>query len=125
TINTAVTWHDLPWSFNESNISGQIDFNFKKGRFSTINSRSARLLELLSMQSVNRLAALNFNPLDLTKEGFPYDKAFGTWRFDSGDLYIENNRVIGPVGTIVIDGSVQLGTGALNMEAVVVPNLDV
>src|SRR3546814_20111626 len=68
----------MPWDFSKADLNGQIEFSLHKGRFSSLNSYSARLLELLSLQSVKRLARLDFNPPGLTREGFPYDDLRGT-----------------------------------------------
>jgi uncharacterized protein (TIGR02099 family) len=118
-------WHNMPWDFSKSDLNGKLQFDLEKGRFSNLNSRSSRLLELLSLQSMHRLARLDFNPAGLTKEGFPYDKFKGTLNLDSGVLSTSDYRVVGPVATIVMGGDVNLLDEKLNLQAVVVPNLDV
>lgn len=124
-VEIDINWHDLPWRLDVSEIDGRISFEFTKGRLSTMNSRSARLLELISLQSMRRLATLDLNPLTLTQEGFPYDVLRGVLRLEQGSVHTEDYRIVGPVGTIVLDGLVQLKTGKLDLQAVVVPNLDV
>lgn len=125
TATMEIDWHDLPWSFDVNNVDGDISFEFVKGRLSTLNSKSARLLELLSLQSVRRLARLELNPLELTKEGFPYDLLRGKLRLEHGRVYTDDYRVVGPAGTIVLDGLVFMTTGELDLRAVVIPNIDV
>lgn len=124
-VEIDIQWQDLPWTFDLGKIDGRVSFEFSKGRLSTMNSKSARLLELISLQSVRRLATLDLNPLNLTKEGFPYDLLRGTLRLEHGRVFTEDYRITGPVGTIVLDGLVHLETGELDLQAVVVPNLDV
>lgn len=124
-VKGKIYWHDLPWTFDVNNIDGDISFEFSKGRLSTINSKSARLLELISLQSIRRLATLDLNPLNLTHDGFPYDVVRGSLRLEHGKVYTEDYRLTGPVGTIVLDGQVYLSSGDLDLQAVVVPNLDV
>lgn len=125
TVRGKLTWRNMPWDFSRADLNGHIEFDLRKGRFSAVNSHSARLLELLSLQSVKRLARLDFNPGGLTKEGFPYDNLRGNVSIKNGLLSTNDYRVIGPVGTIVIGGSANLVSEALDLEAVVVPNLDV
>lgn len=124
-VQMQIDWHDLPWSFDVKKIDGTLGFEFTKGRLSTLNSKSARLLELISLQSVRRLATLDLNPLTLTQDGFPYDLLRGSLRLEHGRVHTEDYRVVGPVGTIVLDGLVHMETGKLDLQAVVVPNLDV
>lgn len=124
-VQLEIDWHDLPWSLDVGKIDGSLNFEFTNGRLSTLNSKSARLLELISLQSVRRLATLDLNPLTLTEHGFPYDLLRGSLKLDHGQVHTEDYRIIGPVGTIVLDGLVHLKTGNLDLQAVVVPNLDV
>lgn len=124
-VSMEIDWHALPWSFDVENIEGQVRFEFSKGRISTLHTRSARLLELLSLQSMHRLARMDVNPLTLTEDGFPYDLLRGQLNLERGRIYTEDYRVVGPAGTIVLDGLVYLTTGKLDLRAVVVPNLDV
>lgn len=125
TLEGQFDWRNMPWKVNRSDLNGKVLFDLEKGRFSNLNSHSSRLLELLSLQSIQRLARLDFNPAGLTKEGFPYDKLRGTLAVQDGIMSTSDYRVIGPVGTIVIGGDVNLINKNLNLQAVVVPNLDV
>ncbi len=118
-------WQNMPWDFSKSDLNGKVEFDLEKGRFSNLNSRSSRLLELISLQSMQRLARLDFNPAGLTKEGFPYDKFRGTLNLDRGVMSTSDYRVVGPVATIVMGGDVNLMNEKLDLQAVVVPNLDV
>ncbi|GAB2910472.1 YhdP family protein [Paralcaligenes ginsengisoli] len=124
-VKGQIEWRNLPWTYEKSDLSGNLDFSLKKGRFSNINSKSARLLELLSLQSIQRLATFKFSPGSLLKDGFPYDNLRGTIKVDRGVMTTDNYRVTGPAGTIVIGGNVNLTNEKLDLQAVVVPNLDV
>ncbi|MBB5217054.1 YhdP family protein [Parapusillimonas granuli] len=125
TITGKLQWRNMPWEFSKADLNGDVEFKLEKGRFSSVNSYSARLLELLSLQSVRRLARLDLNPTGLTKEGFPYDNLRGTILMRQGVLSTRDYRVTGPVGTIVMDGKVNLIDEQMNLRAVVIPNLDV
>lgn len=125
TLQGHFEWRNMPWEFSKRDLNGKMEFKLEKGRLSTLNSQSARLLELLSLQSVQRLARLDFNPAGLTKEGFPYDILRGALKFEDGLMSTDDYRVIGPVGTIVLGGNVDLMKDTLDLRAVVIPNLDV
>jgi uncharacterized protein (TIGR02099 family) len=118
-------WRNMPWDVSKADLNGKVEIDLEKGRFSSVNSRSSRLLELLSLQSLHRLARMDVNPAGLTKEGFPYDRLRGTLLLNDGIMNTDDYRVVGPVGTIVIAGDINLISERLNLEAVVVPNLDV
>lgn len=124
-IRGYVEWRDIPWRFERSALYGDLTVDLAKGRLSSIGSISARLLELLSLQSVKRLANMEWNPAAVTKGGFPFDTLQGNVKLDAGILHSENYRVAGPAGTIVMAGDVDLPAEKLDLYAVVVPNLDV
>src|SRR5690606_15647519 len=114
TLKGRLEWHNMPWDFSKSDLNGNIEFDLQKGRFSTLNSYSARLLELLSLQSIKRLARLDFSPAGLGKDGFPYDNLRGNVTVDNGLMHTRDHRVIGQLGTIAIGGDVKLGSQALH-----------
>lgn len=124
-VRGTVKWRDLPWGFELSGLQGDLDVEFSKGRFLSMGSRSARLLEVLSLQSVQRLASFNWNPAGLLKQGFPFDTLLGQIKLENGVMHSENYRVTGPVATIIIAGDVDLPHEGLDLYAIVVPNLDV
>lgn len=124
TLSGEFFWRNMPWRFNVADLSGKVDVQMEAGRFRSVSSRSARLLELLSLQSVQRLATLSINPASLFKEGFPFDRLYGTLHIDKGIIDFNNYHVEGPAGNISIGGDVNLATEKLNLQAMVVPNLD-
>jgi len=117
-------WRDLPWRLDLANLQGTLSVRLEKGRFSRVSSRTARLLELLSIQSLQRLARLDWNLDALVREGFPFDALRGDISLQDGKLETHDYRVIGPVGTIVIGGTVDLQAQRQALQAVVIPNLD-
>ncbi|MBP6020451.1 MAG: TIGR02099 family protein [Burkholderiaceae bacterium] len=121
----AIEWRNMPWEFSRTDLKGTISFALDKGRFQNLGSKSARLLELLSFQSFSRLARLDLNPSTLVKNGFPYDSLRGSLLLDHGVVSTSDYRIIGPVGTIVLDGKSNLEDESLDAQAVVIPNLDV
>jgi len=119
-----LTWRGLPWSHDLANIDATLEVNLDNGRFIHINSRSARLLELLSMQSLQRLARLEFNPANLLREGFPFDSIRGHMTASKGLVTTDDYKVSGPVATVVLAGVSDMINETWDLKAVVIPNLD-
>jgi len=124
TVEGKLTWRDLPWTHDLANIDGQARISLDKGRFLNVNSRSARLLELLSLQSVQRLAKLEFNPTNLLREGFPFDTIRGDMSLSRGVVHTEGYKLNGPVAAIVLAGDTDIVDERWDLKAVVIPNLD-
>jgi uncharacterized protein (TIGR02099 family) len=119
-----LTWNDLPWSHNLAGIDGNLTLKMDKGRFVHVNSRTARLLELLSMQSLQRLAKLELNPTNLFRDGFPFDTIRAHFKISRGVIHTDDYKINGPVAAIVLAGSASMVEETWDLKAVVVPNLD-
>jgi len=117
-------WRDLPWHHRYADLSGTLDVALEKGRLSHVNSPGARLLELLSLQSVQRLARLDVNPGSLLREGFPFDTIGSQITLGGGLARTDGLKVDSPLATIVLAGSTDLSAETWNLEAAVVPKLD-
>ena len=119
------SWRHLPWRVALDDLEGDINIVLGKGRLNQIQSRSARLLEVLSLQSLTRLARLELNIGGVLREGFPYDEIRGDVSLREMLLHTNNYRIVGPVGTIVIEGDVGIKNENLALNVVVIPQVDV
>lgn len=124
TIQAALFWSDFPWSRDKRNISGQFNVDLKKGRFISLNSRSAKLLELLSLQSISRLSRLDLDLFGAVKDGFAFDSLTGRMNLSQGKLELDNYQIKGPAGEIKLKGWIDIKDETLDLIAVVSPNLD-
>lgn len=118
-------WRNLPWSHDKIDLKGELQLALDKGRFPKLGSHTAKLLELLSLQSITRLSKLDRGLSGLLHEGVPFDELRGTASLDRGQAKVQNYKLIGPIGTILLEGSTNIQQETLDMQAVVVPNLDV
>jgi uncharacterized protein (TIGR02099 family) len=119
-----LTWYDLPWSQNVAGIDGTLKVKMDKGRLIHVNSRTGRLLELLSLQSLQRLAKLQSNPANLFRDGFPFDTIRGRFNVSKGVISTDDYKVNGPVAAIVLSGTTSIIDERWDLKAVVIPNLD-
>ncbi|OZI23492.1 TIGR02099 family protein [Bordetella genomosp. 9] len=124
TAEGKLTWLDLPWSHRVDAIDGNLKLRMDKGRLLHLNSRTARLLELLSMQSLQRLAKLELNPVNLFRDGFPFDSIRARFNVSKGVIRTDDYKVNGPVAAIVLSGSSSIIDETWDLKAVVIPNLD-
>lgn len=118
-------WPYLPWQSDLDDLQGQFSIEFEQGRLQPIQSRSAKLLEFLSLQSLSRIARLDFDIGSLLKEGFPFHLIEGGAQFKNGWVQTEDYKVISPVGSLFFKGRTHLQDYQIDAEAVVIPELDV
>lgn len=124
TIQGKFFWRDLPWRHDKSDVDGSFHVNLEKGRFINVSSHAARLLELLSLQSIQRLATLNTNPINLLRQGFPFDTLTGDMRLSKGVMNLDDYKINGPSAAIALEGKTDIVNETWDLHAVVVPNLD-
>jgi len=124
TIKTNIEWSRLPWSFDYAGLSGRAELALKEGVFDDVDSSSARVLELLSLQSLNRLLSANLNADESFQQGFPWNSIDGTFDIDQGVVATKNLAVNSPVATISLEGNSSLVDETWDLRAVVRPNLD-
>ncbi|WP_019938682.1 YhdP family protein [Bordetella sp. FB-8] len=124
TLQGKFFWRDLPWRHDMSDVDGSFHVNFEKGRFINVSSHAARLLELLSLQSIQRLATLNTNPVNLLRQGFPFDTITGDMRLSKGVMNLETYKINGPSAAVALEGKTDIVNETWDLHAIVVPNLD-
>lgn len=123
-VHTQMQWLNFPWSTELDTLNATIDVDLYEGRIDQINSRAAKVLEFLSLQSLSRLSRLDFDIRGLLKDGFPFDDMKGRFNLQHQRLSTNSFRVMGPAGTIVIEGETNIDSEQLDLKAVVVPNVD-
>lgn len=124
-LDLQLQWRHLPWRFDVKDVQGSVKLALQDGRFSAVQSRTVKLLELLSMQSLQRMLSLDLRPGAMFSKGFPFDSWSGTLHMDQGVIQTNDYRIEGAAGTISLSGSTRWLTEELDLQAMVVPKLDV
>ena len=124
TITAKISWVNFPWVFTYAGLNGQASVDLKSGVFQHVNSRSARLLEVLSLQSLQRILSFNFRTGDEFKDGFPWNSISGDLSLKQGVVHTTDLVVRSPIARISLTGGSDLNQKTWNMEADVRPVLD-
>jgi uncharacterized protein (TIGR02099 family) len=124
TINAKINWLNFPWVYSYTGLNGEVVVDLKDGVFQHVNSRSARLLEVLSLQSLQRILSFNFRTGSEFKDGFPWNSIKGDLTLKQGVVHTENLVVRSPIARISLTGGSNLTQKSWNMDADVRPLLD-
>lgn len=124
TITAKINWMNFPWVYTYGGLNGQVTVDLKDGVFQHVNSRSARLLEVLSLQSLQRILSFNFRTGDEFKDGFPWNSIRGDLSLTHGIVNTKDLVVRSPIARIALTGGSDLNQKAWDMEADVRPVLD-
>jgi len=123
-ITAKINWTNFPWVYTYAGLNGQFNIDLKDGVFQHVNSRSARLLEVLSLQSLQRILSFNFRTGDEFKDGFPWNSIRGDLSLTQGVVYTKDLVVRSPIARIALIGGSDLNQKTWEMDADVRPVLD-
>jgi uncharacterized protein (TIGR02099 family) len=122
TLNGRLRWNDAPTNLDYGSLSGQFKLKSSNGQFLKADPGVAKLLGVLSLQSMPRRFALDFK--DVFSEGFAYDTMEADVRLNEGIANTQNFKMMGPSATVLMDGDLDLESETQNLSVVVLPDLN-
>ena len=117
-----VSWVGSPLSIDYPTLSGQLSVDLGKGQFLKADPGIAKLLGVLSLQSLPRRLLFNFS--DLFESGFVFDKVGADVQLRNGVARTNNFKMSGVAATVFIDGSADLARETEDLYVVVVPEIN-
>ncbi len=124
TLQASLDWAGFPWRFDYAGLSGTAQLALVDGVFDHVSSSSARVLELLSLQSLGRLLDTDINREETFAQGFPWTAINGSLTITEGLVSTPDLTVDSPVATMSLTGDSSLVHRTWDMRAVVRPDLD-
>lgn len=119
--NLRVTWQGAVDCFNTVNLKGPVDFSAKDGVIEDVEPGIARLLGLLSVDSIVRRLQLNLK--DITNKGFVYDEIKANAVLKQNAMRLESLKVIAPSAQVSMKGDVNIEAMTFDLSAKVTPAL--
>jgi len=118
-----VSWNGVPYSLDVPSLSGKVsELKVEKGQFLKGDAGAAKLLGVLSLQSIPRRLTLDFR--DVFSSGFAFDMISMTANVENGVLSTKDLKMAGLDATVVMDGSADMVNETQNLHVVVVPRVD-
>jgi uncharacterized protein (TIGR02099 family) len=118
-----VSWKGMPFALDIPSLSGQFQLDIASGQFLKVDPAAAKLLGVLSLQSLPRRLALDFR--DVFSEGFAFDGVSATASIAQGVVKTDNFKMRGVAATVLIDGTADIAKEAQNLHVVVIPEINV
>lgn len=101
-IDIDATWPGTPAEFALPRLAGELRIRVRDGRLLDVDPKAGRLFGLLSIQTLPRRLALDFN--DLFLRGFSFDRIDGTFELERGNAYTNSLVMAGPSARIEVTG---------------------
>ncbi len=119
-------WGELSWPGGLSDlsldkVSGRVAMDLKDGRFAQVDPGVARLLGVISLQSLTRRIRLDFT--DVFSDGFAFDSLKGEASVSNGVFRSDSTQMKGPAADVSIKGQVNLVTETQTLSLHVEPHL--
>lgn len=118
-----VNWSGLPFSLDIPSLSGELNLDLTSGQFLKVDPAAAKLLGVLSLQSLPRRLILDFR--DVFTEGFAFDGVNASATITQGVAKTDNFKMRGVAATVLIDGTADIAKEAQNLHVVVIPEINV
>lgn len=105
-LESSLYWTGAPDTFSYNKLNGQLNLKVGKGRFLKVDPGAAKLLGVMSLQSIPRRISLDFT--DVFSGGFQFDSITGNARIVNGLLMTEDMQLIGSAARVTLRGEVDL-----------------
>ncbi len=117
-----VAWLGSPLSLNYPSLDGAFYVNVESGQFLKADPGMAKLLGVLSLQSLPRRLALDFR--DVFSEGFAFDFVRGDVTIQDGIAATNNLQMKGVNAAVLMEGRADIARETQDLKVVVVPEIN-
>jgi uncharacterized protein YhdP len=121
-VEGKVTWMGSPITLDYPSLGGSFNVNVETGQFLKADPGIAKLLGVLSLQSLPRRLLLDFR--DVFSEGFAFDFLRGDVTIAQGIARTNNLQMKGLNGAALMEGEADIARETQNIKVVVVPELN-
>ncbi|MBK0391252.1 YhdP family protein [Ramlibacter algicola] len=117
-----VAWIGSPLSLDYPSMTGAFHVNVEKGQFLKADPGLAKLLGVLSLQSLPRRLTLDFR--DVFSQGFSFDFVRGDITVQQGIAATNNLQMKGVNAAVLMEGKADLERETQDLRVVVVPEIN-
>ena len=117
-----VAWLGSPITLDYPSMNGAFSVNVENGQFLKADPGIAKLLGVLSLQSLPRRLTLDFR--DVFAEGFAFDFLRGDVRISQGIALTNNLQMKGVNAAVLMEGQANIARETQDLKVVVVPEIN-
>lgn len=120
-LEGSLSWHGAPETFSYPGLFGSVRVKVGKGRFLKVDPGAAKLLGVLSLQSLPRRISLDFT--DVFSPGFQFSAITGMALIEHGMLKTDDFTMAGAAAKVTMRGEVDLQRETQNLKVTIFPAL--
>lgn len=122
TMEGNVGWLGSPLAIDYPSLTGSFNVNVEAGQFLKADPGLAKLLGVLSLQSLPRRLTLDFR--DVFSEGFAFDFVRGDVQIEQGVAATNNLQMKGVSAAVLMEGKADIARETQDLKVVVVPEIN-
>ena len=120
-LTGALSWAGSPAQFSYAKLAGNFTLETTQGRFTEMEPGIAKLLGVLSLQSLPRRLSFNFD--DIFGKGFAFDDVKAEVAISDGVAKTDGFQINGPSARVQIRGTADLNQETQDLQVRVFPSL--
>jgi uncharacterized protein (TIGR02099 family) len=117
-----IGWFGSPLSLDYPSMTGALTVDIESGQFLKADPGIAKLLGVLSLQSLPRRLTLDFR--DVFSDGFAFDSVRGNVTIEKGIASTNNLQMKGVNAGVFMEGSADIAQETQDIKVVVVPEIN-
>jgi uncharacterized protein YhdP len=121
-LSGQVAWLGSPLELDAASLNGDIKIAIEEGQFLKVDPGMAKLLGVLSLQSLPRRLILDFR--DVFQQGFAFDRIDGDVKVTQGVADTRNLRMRGVQAVVLMEGQADLAKETQNLRVFVIPEIN-
>jgi uncharacterized protein (TIGR02099 family) len=121
TLSGKMVWRGGPTAIDYPSLNGNLAVDLRHGQILKVDPGVAKLLGVLSLQSLARVATLNFH--DVIGEGLPFEHVTGTAEVSNGIGRTNNFEMVTAPARVDMKGDVDLAQETQDLHVHIVPTV--
>lgn len=117
-----IRWNGPPFAMDIPSMGGVMQLELNAGQFLKVDPGAAKLLGVLSLQSLARRLTLDFR--DVFSEGFAFDSIHGSAQILQGVAKTDNLKMRSLNATVLMDGSADIAKETQDLHVAVIPEIN-
>jgi len=125
-LSSAIEWDGSPFAPKYDTLSGKVALNLEKGRFLEVNTSGAKLLDVLSLQSLFRFATLDLQGSlgNIVTKGTPFNTLDGSFDISKGVAQTKQFTMGLDQARVAMNGQINIPQQTQDLRVTIFPTID-
>jgi len=125
-LTTAIEWDGSPFGPKYDTLSGKVALNLEKGRFLEVNTSGAKLLDVLSLQSLFRFATLDLQGSlgNIVTKGTPFNTLDASFDISKGIAQTKQFTMGLDQARVAMNGQINIPQQTQDLRVTIFPTID-